>query len=142
MTIQQGNCYKWCNSQNKTGSVLFKSLNIKIYYHWKLNQLIWTKNVTWLKCKRFDPKYFSVLQTEQSLHNDADQIENGGHSNTTMLALVPSARSVTDTFPANQGESIHCMAFVICISFLNLPFLANFYKLTGMSGTTRFWQTC
>ena len=77
-----------------------------------------------------------MLQTEQSLHNDADQIENGGHSNTTMLALVPSARSVTDTFPANQGESIHCMAFVICISFLNLPFLANFYKLTGMSQTT------
>ena len=72
-----------------------------------------------LSINLLNPKYFSVLQTEQSLYNDADQIENVGHSNTTMLALVPSARSVTDTFPANQGESIHSMAFIICISIFN-----------------------
>ena len=66
-----------------------------------------------------NPVYFSVLQTEQSLYNDADQIENVGHSNTTMLALVPSARSVTDTFPANQGESIHIYHLHINFFFEN-----------------------
>ena len=54
-----------------------------------------------------------MLQTEQSLHNDAEQVGNGGPGNTTMVALVPSARSVTDTFPTNQGESTQFMAIII-----------------------------
>ena len=54
-----------------------------------------------------------MLQTEQSLHSDADQMENVGPGNSTMVALVPSARSVTDTFPANQGESTQCMAIIV-----------------------------
>lgn len=47
----------------------------------------------------------NVLQTEQSLHADADKIGGGGPSNTTM-ALIPP-KSATDTFSTSQVKTRH-----------------------------------
>ena len=65
--------------------------------------------------------FFSVLQTEQSLHADADQIGGGGATNTTMALMPP--RSATDTFPTSQGESTALSEYQISFSVKILDFL-------------------
>ena len=84
----------------------------------------WTWIGTWiwdlglgLGIDDFKNIFLSGLQTEQSLYNDGHRIGGVRQSNSTLASLLSPARSVTDTFPSNQGEMGESIFIPISKSF-------------------------